>query len=117
MKHVLTILTQAAEGAENDAKTREACADSCARDGDLDRAENLRAQAALDRAIVAECQELIPFVQLMATIKEETAGMSEEELREGMKMLIQEARLWPGLSPVEDETTRSVLTDEAPELA
>jgi len=113
MKHVLTILTQAAEGAENDAKTREACADSCARDGDLDRAENLRAQAALDRAIAEECREVIPIVQIMATVKAATAGMSEEELREGMKMLIQEA----GLFAADDETTRSVLTDEAPELA
>jgi len=47
MKHALTILTNAAEAAETNAPKREAAADAYARDGEHERAENLRSQASL----------------------------------------------------------------------
>jgi hypothetical protein len=90
MKHALTILFNAAEAAETNAPKREAAADAYARDGAHERAENLRSQAALDREVAAECREVIPLLQIMATVKQATEGLSEDELREGMKALLAE---------------------------
>jgi hypothetical protein len=59
MQHALSILTVSAERAENEAIRREQTAACCERDGEFERAENYRAQAAIDRRITDDCREAI----------------------------------------------------------
>ena len=70
MKHALTILANTADTAETNAPKREAAADAYARDGEHERAENLRSQADLDRAVAADCRAALAPVEFFQIVDE-----------------------------------------------
>jgi len=88
MKHVISIILRAGEAAETKAHFRERNAEAFARDDNHERAENLRAQAALDRQIAEECREVLPLLQIMTSVKASISGLSESDLKEVQKAMI-----------------------------